>query len=311
MDKRREREALKHVFGNYAATAEERERPDFRIVHSNLKHGVEVTEMYPSLIDAKLQNLGEYTSGLLDGTQPLHRADREKLRIETISLVHEDGTKIDDVRAIFQPTPTHVEKFTALLGKLAEKSRKFFSYRAECDVVDLVIWDRGSLFGNEQDFEPIHIAPTETRREIVGSPFREIFLLTRSPAPSKYFFYPLRANIFLADALLVDHTFLEVGREFQEDLRLHVLCECLRRMGHPIALSLEPDGSSVHTPGWQLLISGMDVNMREWTTYGRAQPSMDLSVNADTKVIEMADCILARCGEHRCSTTVALASRAT
>src|SRR5690606_35408696 len=84
MDKRREREALKHVFGNYAATAEERERPDFRIVHPNLQHGVEVTEMYPSLIDAKLQNLGGYTSGLLDGTQPLHRADREKLRIETI-----------------------------------------------------------------------------------------------------------------------------------------------------------------------------------------------------------------------------------
>ena len=267
--------------------------------------------MYPSLIDAKIQNVGGYTSGLLDGTQPIHRADRDKLRIETISLLREDGTRIDDVRAIFQPTPNNTEKLTALLGKLDEKSRKFSSYRAECDVVDLVIWDRGSLFGNRADFEPIHFAPTETRRQIVGSPFREVFLLTRSPEPSKFFFYPLRANIFLTDALLLDHFLLGAGQELPESLRLEALCECLRRTGHPVALSLEPDGPSLQTPGWQMLISGLDVNLRDWTTYGRVQPSMETSSSADSKVLELADRILTARAGHRCSTTVALMSRAT
>src|SRR5690606_42064149 len=131
------------------------------------------------------------------------------------------------------------------------------------------------------------------------------------PRPSRWWFEPLRGGSLLAGAPRVVHSLLEVGQAFHEGLRLHVLCEWRRRMGHTIALSSESDGSSVHTPGWQLLISGVDVNRREWTTYGRAQPSMDLSVRADTKVLEMADCILAGCGEHRCSTTVALASRAT
>lgn len=267
--------------------------------------------MYPSVIDAKIQNLGGYASGLLDGTQPIHRADRDKLRIETISFVREDGTRIDDVRAILQPTPNNTDKLTALIEKLHEKSRKFSSYRAECDVVDLVIWDRGSIFGNKVDFEPVHMAPAETRRQIIGSPFREVFLLTRSPEPSKFFFYPLRANIFLADALLLDHLFLEAGPDLPENMRLQILCECLRRMGHPVALSSEPDGPSLHTPGWQMLISGLDINMRDWTTSGRVQPSMEISSSAESGVLRLAERILTASTGHRCSTTVALVSRAT
>jgi hypothetical protein len=225
--------------------------------------------------------------------------------------VHEDGNKIDDVKAIFQSMPTPKEKFAALLDKLSEKSRKFASYQAECDVVDLVIWDRGSLFGSEAGFEPILLAPAEARRQLVSSPFREVFLLTRSPEPSRFFFYPLRANILLADALLVDRSFLENAQDLSECARVSVLCECLRRMGHPVALSSLPDGLSVHTPGWQLLISGLDVNLREWTTYGLAQPAMEPGSSTDTNVLEMAERILVACAEQRCSTTVALPSRAT
>lgn len=311
MEKRRERQALLHVFGDYAAKAEDHERPDFLISHQALRHGVEITEMYPSPIEAKLQNLTGYTVGLLDGTQPPHRVDRDSLRVETISLLHEDGTKIDDVRAIFQPTPTHKEKLAVLLDTICEKSYKFDSYKTECDVVDLVVWDRGSLFGNEADFEVVHLAPSETRMRLISSPFREVFLLTRSPEPSRFFFYPLRANVFLSDALLVDHFFLRYQKEFSQATRLNVLCECLRRMGHPVALSSMPDGLSVHTPGWQLLISHLNVNLREWTTHCLAQPDMEPCGNLGTEFLVIVECVLASCAENRCSTTVALSSRAT
>lgn len=310
MDKKAERTAIDKVFGDYASNGEDSERPDFVISHETFVHGIEVTELYPSQADAKLQNVRSYTTGLLDGSERIHRADRSLLRVDTVSLLHEDGRRVEDVKAIIQTHPTAVDKLDILLRTIHEKASKYGSYMERADVVDLIVWDRSSLFGGKGDFEAIAAASRDSRKGLLQCPFREIYLLTRSPEPSSFFYYPVRASLFLADAILVDHVNLEGGTDVEDPLRLPTLAVCLARLGHTVSYEAGPE-ECIHTPGWQMLIEGLNINLRDWTTLGIRQPHG--CQEALTRLVgkEHVDLLLAAREEIHCTNVVTLPAHPT
>ena len=274
MDKATEREALTKVFGTYAELALDSERPDFIIEQSTFRHGVEVTEFYSSDIVAMLNNVPSYTTGLLDGTVAAHYRDRQHLRVETVSLEYEDGRRIDDLRAIFQPTPTVRDQLDLLLSAIDAKGQKHDEYLKSVDVVDLVIWDRSCLFGRQEAFLSLMNAPLEVRRRFLQMPFREVFLLTRSPEPTTEFYYPIRANLLLADALLIDHSHIESGATLDDPQRIFTIACCLKELGHSISYQANPE-ESIHCPGWQILFNELSVTLRRWIDAGELQPPID------------------------------------
>lgn len=272
MDKRAERLALDKIFGARAAKAIESERPDFIIQNEAFAHGIEVTELYASAIDAKLQNAPSYTSGLLDNTQTIHRKDREILRVDSITIEHKDGSgKIENVRALFQRNPTSIEKFSLLAKIVSEKAAKHEDYLRKCEFVDLVVVDRSYLFGGENDAQLLSAQITENRSFLSSAPFREIFILGRTPDPPAHFVYPVRGNIFLIDALLFDHVFLDSGGKASDPQRLAILARCLFKIGHPVCYEKAPV-ESIHVPGWQLILKGLDLTLRNWTGLPDPQP---------------------------------------
>jgi len=271
MDKCAEKQALIKVFGSYAEKAEESESPDFVIRNNSYSHGIEITEFYPTDIDAKLQNAPSYTVGLLDETQQLHRKDRGILRVENVTVTHQDGTSVGDVRAIIQRNPTPVEKFDLLIKTIRNKSSKCKSYLERCNVVDLVIWDRSPLFGSESETQQLSANFAENRGFLALAPFRELFILSRSFDPPNHFYYPVRGNLFLVDALLLDHAYLESGGETSDGQRLPLLVHCLNELGHKACYQAPPN-ESIHVPGWQLLLDGLNLTLRNWTNHGEVQP---------------------------------------
>lgn len=272
MDKRAERSAIGRVFGSRAAKAIASERPDFIIQNETFTHGIEVTELYASAIDAKLQNVPSYTAGLLEDTRKVHRKDRDILRVESITIEHKDGSgKIENVRALFQRNPTPLEKFSLLAEIVNEKATKHKDYLNNCDLVDLVVLDRSYLFGGEGDAQLLTAQLAENRDFLVGAPFREIFILARTLDPPAHFYYPVRGNVFLIDALLFDHAFLDSGGHVDAPQRLVVLARCLHEMGHSVCYEKTPV-ESIHVPGWQLLLKGLDLTLRNWTDLPDLQP---------------------------------------
>ena len=306
MDKRAEKLALCKVFGPRATRAVESERPDFIIQNETFTHGIEITELYASVIDAKLQNVPSYTTGLLEDTKTIHRKDRDILRVESITIEHKDGSgKIENIRALFQRNPTHVEKFTLLAEKVAEKSTKHKDYLSNCDFVDLIVWDRSYLFGGENDTQLLTAQLAENREFLARTPFREIFVLGRTPDPPNHFYYPIRGNVFLIDALLLDHAFLESGGDVDDPQRLTTLARCLQEIGHTVSYE-KPPSESIHVPGWQLLLKGLDLTLRNWTDLPDLQPRLTPNdslrhVNGET----VQDLLLKRLGTH-CTSTIAI-----
>lgn len=176
---------------------------------------------------------------------------------------------MENVRALFQRNPTPVEKFTLLAEKIDEKAAKYKDYLSSCDFVDLIVWDRSYLFGGENDAQLLTAQLAENREFLARTPFREIFILGRTPDPPTHFFYPVRGNVFLLDALLCDHAFLESGGHVDDPQRLTTLARCLHEIGHTIS---HGNPESIHIPGWQLHLTGLNLTLRNWTDLPDLQP---------------------------------------
>ena len=245
-----------------------------------------------------------YNSGLLENTEEVHWRDRGILRVESITIENKDGSgKIENIRAILQIDPDYVAKFKLLTEKIHEKSKKHSDYLAKCDFVDLIVLDRSYLFSRENDIQLLTSQLTECHEFLATMPFREIFVLGRTPENQKYFYYPIRGNVFLIDSLLLDHAFLDSGGDLDDPQRLTTLTRCLQEIGHPANYE-GPPSESVHIPGWQLLLDGLDLTLRKWTDLPDLQP---LKANNDTlKCINdnVIQSLLQKRYETHCETTI-------
>jgi len=273
MNKNSEKKALTQVMGPYADNGLPSERPDFLIKNSEKIHGVEITDFFHTKTDAKLHNLPAYTTGLLEETISVHKADSDLLILATVTLQSEDGKKSENIRAIVKQMPQPKNVAELLLETISSKEAKAESYLQNCDIVDLIIYDQQSMFGSAQQQHFFSALSLVNAAKIHASPFREIFILSRLAESGQPFFYPIRANMFLADTLLYDHALQNSEHPpATEAERISTLAKCLFRAGHAIRVGPKND-LSLNISGWQIVITGMNIDLRNWTNI--SQPQLD------------------------------------
>jgi len=304
MDKHAERLALKRVFGAHATKAAESERPDFVTHNDSFAHGIEITDLYVSATDGKLDNLCGYTTGLLDDTLQVHKKDRDVIRVDEISIERKNGETIRNVRAIYRKHPSPVEAFALLTNVVDDKSLKYGDYLANCDFADLIVCDRNHLFGSEKDKQLLSAQILENRELLIRTPFREVFVLSQASDPAGYNYYPVRGNAFLVDALLLDHLYLEVGGEIDDSQRIPTISCCLKKLGHRATYERLPI-ESIHIPGWQLIFDGLDVKLRDWTPLKDLQSCLSAICTHDQVCNDLVEMLLAKRDETHSTTVIA------
>ncbi|KAG9613500.1 hypothetical protein KCV01_g1159, partial [Aureobasidium melanogenum] len=286
MDKDAELRILEKVLGGAARRAISAEAPDFTLKTAGGVIGFEVTEFYPSDVDAKLDNVAGYTRNLLDGTGEVHRRDRGKVDVCWLSIQKQDGTEVAVERAIRRERPP----ISALVSKLMEtvegKEQKHSSYVSHCDFVDLVIYDPGAHFINAQananatDELPqfCYALPFDPLRR---SPFREVFLVTRTFHEGD-FVVPLKTMVLasdihaLADLMDVPE---QVGDTPGVDDIQPLLLAYLAQLGHATVILEDrvDDLLTLMGGAWELNYAQDSTYFRDWTVPHRAYHGRSLA----------------------------------
>ena len=95
VDKGAERTALREVYGPAVErAATDHERPDFLLTLPGVGIlGIEATSVFAGSGAAKLHHLADYSLGLLDGTQPMHRADHGEFVVDDVTIEREEDRK--------------------------------------------------------------------------------------------------------------------------------------------------------------------------------------------------------------------------
>ena len=138
MNKADERHHVSQVFGAAATeTARDFEQPDFLITaRSRAVLGVEVTELFVNDGDAKLRHLANYSSGLLDRTERVHRADIGFFEVDEVNFLDENDAEKGSANAIIQTMPSLKQRMELLLSQIARKEVKAAKYLLNCQAVD-------------------------------------------------------------------------------------------------------------------------------------------------------------------------------
>lgn len=268
MDKREERLIFDMIYSaSPALRVEEIERPDFVVFGLDRSVGVEVTELYRNPVDAKMSKVPEYTLGLLDKTQAIHRNDREYIKVDQVELKDESGQSKGESTAIISEMPSLEGRIGLLMESIKSKERKAKGYKEKCDLVDLVISDASSLFMHnsfEEFFEPFwHMCDEDL---IKKSSFREIFLISRE-RDNGLVVIPLRANLFLADCFAFESFINDGEYEEKEGVELlDLLLASLYISGHQdIRISGGKYSFSLHYGAWELYYSDEGKRIRDRT----------------------------------------------
>lgn len=253
MDKREERVIFDMIYSvSPALQVEELERPDFIVFGLDRSVGVEVTELYRHPVDAKLSKVPDYTLGLLDETQAIHRKDREYIKVDQVEMKDKNGQSKGKSMAIITEMPSLKERVELLMEAIKSKEEKASGYKEKCDLVDLVILDASSLFMHnnfDEFFEPFWIMCDDGL--IKSSSFREIFLIS-SEFDNRPVAIPLRANLFLADCFAFESFINDAKLKENERLKmLDLLLASLYISGHQdIRISGGKDNFSLHYGAW-------------------------------------------------------------
>lgn len=180
--KQKETAILELIYdGNELAEVVASERPDFRVRQRRQQtyFGVEVTELYQSDSGARLRNIPNYFSEILNDNTYRHRADRDALKVEHITITSAEGKDKGSTRGIFQQLPSIEEYLQMIARTIANKESKLEQYEQGLSHVNLIVFDTVNRVRTAavEDFcwlvlkEPI-------KRVVYGSEFREIFLIT-------------------------------------------------------------------------------------------------------------------------------------
>ncbi|KAA0695068.1 hypothetical protein DT594_09430 [Halopseudomonas laoshanensis] len=268
VDKREERVIFDMIYSaSPELQVEELERPDFVVFGLDRSVGVEVTELYRHPVDAKMSKVPNYTLGLLNETQAIHRKDREYIKVDQVELKDENGQSQGKPMAIITEMPSIKERVELLMEVIKSKEQKARGYKEKCDLVDLVILDASSLFMHnsfDEFFKPFWIMCDNGL--IKNSSFREIFLIS-SECDNRSVAIPLRANLFLADCFAFESFINDAKLKEKESLKpLDVLLASLYMSGHQdIRISGGTDNFSLHYGAWELLYSDEGKCIRDRT----------------------------------------------
>ena len=116
MDKTEELRHVQAVYGeNRVFDPVSLEPPDFAYRRAGrVILGVEVSEIFSSESDARLQKVEGYALDLLDGGEFLHKDDSRTLNVARVTIMNKDGVAKAEVMAIMQEIPAFPRRVALL-----------------------------------------------------------------------------------------------------------------------------------------------------------------------------------------------------
>jgi len=211
----KELEILKLIYdlSKYKRVAKS-EKPDFILYLPvrDYRFGVEISEFYFSESDARLRNIPNYVTEILNKNAYRHKDDRKELKVQDATLISQDK-KEQTIQGILKELPPTGEYGKLIAKRLAEKSEKLSNYNSSLGHVNLIIYDtENRLIGTEKKYFYYHFFNDDLRKEIIGSEFREIFLITTLSKKNKVF-VPLKLLFVLSELYLLNGFLVEYKNE--------------------------------------------------------------------------------------------------
>lgn len=249
--KERERRILRCVYneGQFDSVVPH-ECPDF-VIHRHLGQGcfgVEITELYASHPEARLERVPGYFGELMDGKMPRHKDDIIALEVKNLQLIGPDGSvKADKVPGIMLGLPSVTEYRKLLAGAITMKGAKRAAYDNSLDYVNLIVRDHiGLLTGNKREDFSALVFDESMKRMVASSGFQEIFVVTRIDGNDLYI--PLVSLTLVSELYAFDEALkksctyddIEDWNEFQE-----LFAQFLSIRGFAAHISRRDDGVEV------------------------------------------------------------------
>jgi len=259
------------------------EGPDFLISRGDGRDpfGVEVTEVFRSGSDARLNRLPGYATHLFAGGEPKHKDDYEALALQAVDVENPDGTKHKGIRAIVSHTPTVDEYRRAVIAAIEAKGTKRVRYNTAVDHVNLIIRDNiAILVANKyEDFSSL-ILNDELKFAALGSGFRDVFLVTRIDGNDVYI--PLNALTLLSEYHMFGEALIQCDPD--DELELHgdllvLFAHFLKERGCAPRIRHESEGIEVFLGGAGLIVETERVVLRTYDGYPLPASSPKLPPN--------------------------------
>lgn len=248
------------------------ESPDFLCNRdSSTVLGVEVTELWHNESDARLKNLEGYAFDLLDSGKYRHKDDKSNIKVDVVKYMPKgEEDKAKEINAIIHEMPGFKERVSLLEGAIKSKEDKASAYMRTCPVVDLIIEDASSLFWFEKYENIFHpISGFVNRSSVINSPFREIFVITKTKENKKVYI-SLKLNLFAEDIAIFEkfvvdsehfHDSEEIARAFK------VILYCLRSSSYGnLRTHTEDNGFGIIVGCHLYLYTGNGKHIRDYST---------------------------------------------
>ncbi|HEX9782263.1 MAG TPA: hypothetical protein VGA56_05960, partial [Opitutaceae bacterium] len=124
------------------------ECPDFlvRLFDGSNYFGVEVTELYQSETNARLDRISGYSDELLDGHDFRHKDDRKALEVAKVDIIKEDNSiHAKGLSAIIQRVPPPGECARQVAERIRTKTQQIQDSAADMSHANLIIHDKTGL----------------------------------------------------------------------------------------------------------------------------------------------------------------------
>lgn len=229
---------LKRMFGE-DIVYEESEQPDFILKYGeNVKHGVEITELYYDGTSARIKN-GRYIKELLEEKKYWHKDDKKKLNVQDVTYYsQEKGYSPIQLPMVFLPKYNIRDYAKSLKNTIDMKNRKLKKYCSDISKnCMLVIYDKENPFEKLQEKDIAkRLFVADLSKAIRESNYQEIYLVTGIDNRSRYI--PLKAYLLQSDFLLFREFIKErnLANKLEETYNhpLFAFAEILKRRGNTV-----------------------------------------------------------------------------
>lgn len=199
--KQKEKRILNLVYSDdEVANAEVTEEPDFIFRYNPLIcFGVEVTEFYFSESEARMRNIPNYFTRIMDQGDYAHKKDKKALKVEDVTLIRKEDNHQETVKAIMREVPPMSQFIDGLLKAMRTKNEKAEHYRSGLNFIELIVYDVNHYLYHHPEKEIYaRLFDDKVREFIRNTTFREIYLIssfedeTYLPLKGIYFYTEIR-----------------------------------------------------------------------------------------------------------------------
>lgn len=158
------------------------ERPDFTVreTPSAALFGVEITQVFSSEAEARLNLVHDYAERLWSGGRHLHKDDVEELKSVRVKVSAKDGTvRHDDLPAIVTRSPA-LGSYRRVLGEAISGKARLQYDLTGLSHCNLVVLDWFHLSFNPDTYTTERFFDDQVRAALASSPFREVHLIVHA-----------------------------------------------------------------------------------------------------------------------------------